>query len=125
MSTMQKCFEDSFFELTDSTIKKYNLPVVITGGGALNVLNNTRIKNTYNLPVFIPCNPNDTGTAIGGIFQYDKPPEPIDLRFCNWDLFDRNKLEDYVKERNAKTVDKVEISKLLRSGKILGIVKGI
>jgi len=124
MSTMQKCFEDSFFELTDSIIKKYNLPLVITGGGALNVLNNTRIKNTYNLPVFIPCNPNDTGTAIGGIFQYDTPPEPIDLRFCNWDLFDRNKLEEYVKERNAKTVDKVEISKLLRSGKILGIVKG-
>ena len=125
MATLQKCFEDAFHYFTDHYIKKYNLPLVITGGGALNVLNNTRVKNTYpHLPIFVPCNPNDTGPAIGGIFQYDKPPFPVDLRFCNWDLFDRDKQEHYIKERNAKEVKNEDIIKLLREGKILGIVKG-
>ena len=122
--TVQVLFENTFIKFVEPFIEKYNLPIVISGGGALNVLNNSRIKNRYKLPVYIPCNPNDTGTAIGPIFEHDNPKEQIDLRFSNWDLFDREDLPKYVKERNGELFYLDELAKLLREGKIIGVVKG-
>ena len=124
MASMQKAFEDVFCEAIKSHVLRYKLPIVLTGGGALNVLNNTRVKHEFDLPVFVPCNPNDTGTAIGGILFYDSPKEPVDLRFNNWDLFDRDKLEDFVKERGAKKYTNTDLIKILREGNIIGVVKG-
>ena len=124
LATVQQLFEDVFIDSIKSTVYKLNLPIVISGGGALNVLNNTRVKNEFKLPVFIPCNPNDTGTAIGGLLEDDKPKDPVDLRFSNWDLFDRDKLNFYVKERKAEIYNIREISEYIRSGKIIGVVRG-
>ena len=124
LATVQKLFEDTVIKNIEHTVYKYNLPIVLAGGGALNVLNNSRIKNQFKLPVFVPCNPNDTGTAIGAIFEEHKPKEQIDLRFNNWDLFDRDKLPSFVESRKGEKYSFKQISDLLREGKIIGVVRG-
>lgn len=124
LATVQYLFEEVVINTLKPYVYKYNIPLVITGGGALNVLTNTRIKNEFKLPVFVPCNPNDTGTAIGGILDIVKPKEKIDLSFSNFDLFDRDKLNDYIRERNGRVTDNKELISLIRQGKIIGIVKG-
>jgi len=91
---------------------------------SIKCFNNCRVKNELGLPVYIPCNPNDTGTAIGGIFEKDLPKEQIDLRFCNWDLFDRESLFQYVDDRKGKKYNLQEVAGLIREGKIIGVVRG-
>ena len=124
LATVQVLFEDTFLRHIKPHAYKLNLPIVITGGGALNVLNNTRVKNELGLPVYIPCNPNDTGTAVGGLFEEDCPESQIDLRFSNWDLFDRERLFNYVDDRKGKRYTTKEIAEIIRSGKIIGVVRG-
>ena len=124
LASLQIMFEREFDSIIEPFVLKYNLPIVISGGAALNVLNNTRIKNKYKLPVFIPCNPNDSGLAFGHLVSYRKPYEAVDVRFSGFDIFDREELPGYVEERNAKEVDITQISKLLREGKIIGVIKG-
>ena len=120
----QIAFENYLIKILTPMVKKYNLPIVFTGGAALNVLFNTRLKREFNLPVFIPCNPNDTGTAIGGIFKERIPEERVDMRFNNWDLFDRDDLQYFVETHNAKQTNIEEIANLIREGKLIGVVKG-
>lgn len=124
LATVQMLFEDVLIEKIKPYIFKYNLPIVLSGGGALNVLANSRIKNEFKLPVFVPCNANDSGTAIGGIFEIVKPKEQVDLAFSNFDLFDREELPDYVLKRNGKLVNNQELISHIRAGKIIGVVKG-
>ena len=124
LASIQVLFEEEFCKLIEPFVYRYNLPIVISGGAALNVLNNTRIKNQFKLPVYVPCNPNDSGLALGHLFRYTKPTEPVDARFIGWNLFDENTLEFHADKRKAKKVDVTQISELLRAGKIIGVVKG-
>lgn len=124
LATAQLLFEETVIENLKPFVYKYNIPIVMTGGGALNVLTNTRIKNEFKLPVFVPCNANDSGTAIGGIFEKVKPKQQVNLAYSNFDLFDRQKLPDYVSKRNGKLTNNEEIINLIRQGKILGVIKG-
>ncbi len=124
LATVQQLFEEVVIENLKPYVYRYNLPIVMTGGAALNVLTNTRIKNEFKLPVFVPCNANDTGTAVGGIFDVVKPKEQVNLAFANFDLFDRDKLPNYIRERNGKLTNNQELISHIRAGKIIGIVKG-
>jgi carbamoyltransferase len=124
LATVQLLFEDILIEKIKPYVLKYNLPIVLSGGGALNVLANSRIKNEFKLPVFVPCNANDSGTAIGGIFEITKPKEQVDLAFSNFDLFDRDDLPDYISKRNGKLISNQELISHIRAGKIIGVVKG-
>ena len=56
-ATAQAGFEDAFFSVLD----KYDtdIPLIITGGCALNVLVNEKVKQYYNRDVFVPPNPHD------------------------------------------------------------------
>jgi carbamoyltransferase len=124
LATVQQLFEEVVIENLKPYVYRYNLPIVMTGGAALNVLTNTRIKNEFKLPVFVPCNANDTGTAVGGIFDVVKPKEQVNLAFANFDLFDRDKLPNYIRDRNGRLTNNQELISHIRAGKIIGIVKG-
>jgi carbamoyltransferase len=124
LATVQQLFEEVVIENLKPYIYRYNLPIVMTGGAALNVLTNTRIKNEFKLPVFVPCNANDTGTAVGGIFDVVKPKEQVNLAFANFDSFDRDKLPNYIRDRNGRLTNNQELISHIRAGKIIGIVKG-
>ena len=133
-ATAQEAFEQAVFELLD----KYdpNVPLILTGGCALNVLVNEKIKDFYDRPVYVPPNPHDGGLSLGHIFlalneELDLypnadslKPNQVDITYAGLPLLDRNKLQSYIDEYGATKVNKKEIAELIKDGKILGLVYG-
>jgi len=121
-ATAQAEFEDAFFSILD----RYDtdIPLVMTGGCALNVLVNEKIKERYDRPVYVPPNPHDGGLSLGHIFLYRKPTERVDVTYNGLPLVDRDKLPDYIEKYNAKKTNKKDIAKLIKNGKIVGLVYG-
>ena len=117
-ATIQKTLEDILFEELD----KYDtqIPLVVTGGCALNVIINEKIKDRYKREVYVPPNPNDGGLSLGHMFCYQKPIERVDVRYKGLPLLDKDELSGY----NVKKVTKKEIAELIKDGKIVGLVYG-
>lgn len=124
-ATMQKAFEDAFLSVYDDLRAKYqNLPLIIAGGGGLNVLLNERIRNEYKIDVFVPPNPNDCGLSLGAMFALTQPTERVDVTYNGIPLLDKSRLKQFVAQRNAQKTNASEIARLLKDGKIIGIVSG-
>ena len=121
-ATAQAGFEDAFFSVLD----KYDtdIPLIITGGCALNVLVNEKVKEYYDRPVFVPPNPHDGSLSLGHMLIYNPPSRKIDITYKGLPLVDKNDLEQFVKECNAKKITKADIAKLIKDGKIIGLVYG-
>jgi len=119
--------------------EKYpNLPICITGGCALNILLNTRIKQEFNKEVFVGPNPNDCGIALGLLLKQLKPEKQVDITYKGIPILDKNILAqtllEYPNVRKLMIKDgyyhpyeqwdpNVIIDDLI-SGKIIGLVQG-
>ena len=82
MATVQKVFEDRFDEMFEHHIDNYpGYPIVISGGCALNVVNNERLKRKYpDREIFVPSCPGDAGLPMGQLlerFRPETPPEDV------------------------------------------------
>ena len=121
-ATAQVSFEEAFFSILDRY--DIDIPLVVTGGCALNVLVNEKIKERYDRPVYVPPNPHDGGLSLGHMFLYRKPTERVDVTYSGLPLLDRDQLPDYIEKYNAKKTTKAEIAKLIKDGKIIGLVYG-
>ena len=121
-ATAQEAFEYATFSVLD----KYdpNVPLIMTGGCALNVLVNEKIKCLYDRPLYIPADPHDGGLSLGHMFLYKKPTKQVDITYAGLPLVDRNKLQDYIDEYSATKLNKKEIAELIKDGKIIGLVYG-
>jgi len=121
-ATAQAGFEDAFFSVLD----KYDtdIPLIITGGCALNVLVNEKVKQYYNRDVFVPPNPHDGSLSLGHMLIYNPPSRKIDITYQGLPLVDKNDLEEFIKEYSAKKTTKKDIAKLIKDGKIIGLVYG-
>ena len=117
-ATIQKTFENILFKELDNYDTQ--VPLVVTGGCALNVIINEKIKNRYKREVYVPPNPHDGGLSLGHMFCYQRPKERVDVTYNGLPLLDRDKLKDY----NTKKVTKKDIARLLKDGKIIGLIYG-
>ncbi|WP_341226053.1 carbamoyltransferase C-terminal domain-containing protein [uncultured Arcticibacterium sp.] len=123
--TSQVAFENVFMQMAQPFLESYpNLPLIMVGGCALNILLNTKLKETLNRPVFVPPNPNDCGIATGMILNLIKPNRAIDVTYAGIGVLDRNILMTYVEERRATALDISQLSRDLSMGKIVGVVRG-
>jgi carbamoyltransferase len=122
--TAQEAFEEVFFEKVDSIIKQHNLPIILTGGCALNIVLNTKVKERYNLPVFIAPNSTDCGLSVGLLCKYFKPLNTIDVTYKGIDVLDKYTLMEEVNNRNSQKVDISVIVNDLMNQRILGVVQG-
>lgn len=122
--TAQEVFEEVVFERIDEYVKNYQLPIIISGGCALNIVLNTRIKERYNRDVFVAPNSSDCGLAVGLILKHIKPMHQIDVTYKGIDVLDRHTLMEYIEFRNGKKAEINKIVEDLSSNKILGVVQG-
>lgn len=123
--TAQHAFELIFFELVDESIKQYQLPIILTGGCALNITLNSRVKDTYpHLDVFIAPNSSDCGIPVGLLCTLVKPKKIIDVTYKGVAALDRTLLMEYVNTHNAKKVNVDAIVEDLSIQRILGLVQG-
>jgi carbamoyltransferase len=124
-ATAQLAYENKFIKILDSLIQKYSPKnLCITGGGGLNVLLNQRIKDSYELSIFVPPNPNDCGLSLGASFLLSPPKEKIEIAYKGLPILDVDNLENLLSGRKYKKLDFDEICQLLKQGKIIGICRG-
>ena len=121
-ATAQEGFEDAFF----SVLSNYDpdVPLILTGGCALNVLVNEKVKSVYGRPLYIPPNPHDGSLSLGHLFLYRQPTERVNITYSGLPLLDRGELQTYIDNYDARKVNKKEIVKLIKDGKIIGMVYG-
>lgn len=129
-ATNQYVFEKLCFSFIKPHIEKYNLDVVFSGGCALNVLFNQKLKeylDNRNLNLYIPPYPGDCGLSFGHFTHYQQlkvDPSP----YCGIDIVDKDKIFDYYKKYNKNEkvfyYDVSKIVNLIKGGKIGGIIQG-
>jgi carbamoyltransferase len=120
----QSAYETMFLEIFDRIIDEYPIKnVCLTGGGALNVLLNQRIKNTYDVNLFVSPNPNDCGLSLGASFLTNKPKETVNISYSGIPILDEEKLDVLLEGRKTSKLDLDHVSKLLKSGKIIGVCR--
>jgi carbamoyltransferase len=106
--------------------------LIITGGCALNVLVNQKIKDTFtDINVYVPPNPHDGGLSVGMVYKYLNENGCItrgkkyDLSNSGPDLFDIENWKDHIvsNERHTK-INLRQLSKVIKSGRIIGLIQG-
>jgi len=123
--TSQIAFENVFMELANPHLKEYeNIPLVLVGGCALNILLNTKLKQELDRDIFVPPNPNDCGIATGMMLNHIKPENAVDITYAGIDMLDKHTLMTYVEDNRVPEVSIETLAKDLSSGKIVGVVRG-
>jgi carbamoyltransferase len=124
-ATAQYLFEEKTLQIIRPYIQRYGLPICLTGGGALNVLCNERIRKEFNLPVFVPCNPNDCGLSFG-FMAMRFPPEngQAHVQYSGFGILDIETLPELTKRHKAKKCSVKELARMLCAGKIIGVMRG-
>lgn len=124
-ATSQRAFEDlALEELKKYTPQYKDYPIVITGGCGLNILFNTRLKQEYNVDIFVPPNPNDCGLASGMMLDFLKPDKAIDLTYSGLEILDKDRLMHYAEERRGRKITDDTVLNHLVKGAIIGVVRG-
>lgn len=122
-ATSQYVFEQVFINAIMPFVERYQLPIILTGGGALNVLLNERLRNKLPYPVFVPVNPNDCGLSFGMMCLRNPPTETVNVSYSGFGILDRNKLHDYAERFKARPVYIRELARILCAGKIVGVMR--
>jgi carbamoyltransferase len=122
--TAQEAFEEVVFECIDESVKQYDLPIILTGGCALNIVLNTKIKDRYNREMFVAPNSTDCGLAVGLLCKYIQPTEVVDITYSGVKVLDRNTLIEYIETRHGEKANYDKIINDLIQNRILGIVQG-
>jgi len=123
-ATSQRVFEDLFIETMQPHLQAHPLPVCLTGGCALNVLLNQRLRETLGRPLYIPPNPNDCGLALGQLLLALRPRERVLATYAGFGLLDAGELPRRAREYGAAAAGPAELALLLRRGEIIGIAAG-
>ena len=126
---IQKACEDIVIEkiekFYDIIHYYYQSNLLLSGGVALNVLINEKIRNTYpDLNVYVPPNPNDTGLSLGTIVEHRSRVEGDISKVAL--TYSGPRIQDPINEHFQKhdVVTPEIISKLLKQGKIIGLIQG-
>jgi carbamoyltransferase len=131
--TAQKALEDDIVEWIDKhyihTIRNYNNNLILTGGTALNVLANERIKRAFpDINVYVPPNCGDGGQSFGAMMWHlteeEIFQEKVRCEFMGPTLWDYKQIPLYIKKRGATQITVSDIAQLLREQKIIGICQG-
>jgi carbamoyltransferase len=122
--TAQEMFEEVVYDCITDSIKEYNLPIILTGGCALNIVLNTKVKERYDREVFVAPNSTDCGLAVGLLCKYLKPTQTVDITYKGITILDKNTLMGYIeKKRGTKANIDIIINDLVNN-RILGVVQG-
>ena len=121
-ATAQRAFEVAFFSVLD----RYDndVPLVLTGGCALNVLVNEQLKKHTNRQIYVPPNPHDGSLSLGHMFLYKKPEKSVNITYAGLPLTDKELFPEYIDRYNARKIDKKELAQLIKDGNIIGLVYG-
>jgi carbamoyltransferase len=124
-ATSQHVFEEVFFETVTPYLEKYNhLPVCVTGGCALNVILNTKLKERIKNGVFVAPNSNDCGLALGMLLDFEKPLEQVDVAYAGLPPLDQYAFYELIENKWTERYSHARAASLLRDNYIVGTIWG-
>jgi carbamoyltransferase len=124
VATSQKVFEDIFIEKTTPFLERYpNIPLHLSGGCALNILLNTKLKETLNRKIFVAPNPSDCGLSVGMILKHLKPQQPIDITYKGIEALDKYNLMEFIEEYWSSPEGIDVVARDILNGNIVGVVR--
>lgn len=129
-ATNQYVFEELCFSLITPIIEEYYTDVVLSGGCALNVIFNQKLKKYLakkNLGLYLSPFSNDSGLSFGNFIYSQR--EKVELTpYCGIDILDREKIfeyyQKYQKKEQVELCTPNKIVNLIIQGKIGGIISG-
>lgn len=128
-ATSQRAFEDLVLEMLAPYLAQYpDAPLCLTGGCALNVLLNERMRREIGRPLFVAPNSSDCGIAAGALLDQIRPAKPVDLMYAGGALLDLAALPSYIQERTGR-VEVLDgsppvLARKLMDGLIVGVARG-
>lgn len=122
-ATNQHAWEERFFRLIDPYLKKGE-NIVLTGGCALNVLLNEKVRKKYGDRVFVCPNTDDSGQSLGQALFVNPPDSQIDVTYAGLPILDIEQLEDVKKKYVSEPAIVTRVVKLLQQGNIIGVLRG-
>ena len=124
-ATSQTAFEEVFFELITPVVNEYpDMPICLTGGCALNVVCNTKVKDLFSRPTFVAPNSNDCGLALGMLLDHEKPKDQVDVTYGGLPVLDPYNLYEIIEIRHSSKYSHEKAAKLLTNGNIVGLIQG-
>ena len=120
-----------FFE---EYLETYDNNLVLSGGVALNIVNNKRLEERYGCTVWVPCNPGDNGLSFGmlGKWLVENNKLPLDTRrrydmsFAGppvRDLYRFDQFLDLYKSTSTR-VSISDIAQYLKDGDVIALMYG-
>ncbi|ACY15451.1 carbamoyltransferase C-terminal domain-containing protein [Haliangium ochraceum] len=121
-ATSQHVFESLVLTRVRDHLAEKDDGVVLTGGCALNVRTNERVRQALGRPVHVPPAPNDAGIAVGALWAVAPPRARPDV-FVGLPLS-----EDVgaiaLERRGARRTGVDELAALLSRGAVIGVARG-
>jgi len=121
VATSQRMFEDKFDKLVRPYFEDQS-SFLISGGSALNILNNQRMSKERQ--IFVPPNPSDCGLSLGFMLDYLKPKMAFNGTYMGPEVWDKTMLIEFIEKYNGKKYSFDDIIRELTAGKIIGVVRG-
>jgi len=122
-ATSQHVFEELALDCLVPLLDLVDLPLCLTGGCALNVLLNERLRKLTQNRIFVPPNPDDGGLAFGMLAEVTRPRAPICTTYSGLPILDVDRLEAAAKEHQATRYTLEELARLFKDGKIVGVMR--
>lgn len=127
--SVQVAFEDGIIEAIRDEfmpmISEHGNNLIMSGGNALNVLANERIKREFpDVNIYIPPNTHDGGLSFGILYEHLQRNEKYDVTRSGPRLFDYLDIPRIVRESRGKKVTVDDITTLLKDQKIIGMCIG-
>lgn len=96
--------------------------IILTGGCALNVVANERVRRRFGLSVHVPPAPNDAGIGVGALWSVTLPTEPLSP-FVGLDLV-RDVSDVQLAARGGRPATVDDVARLVLQGALVGIARG-
>ena len=119
-ASFQQAFEDKVIDTLIPIIKRKKIPLILTGGCALNVLVNQRIAEEckkIGVDVFVCNNPSDSGLSLGQLFL-ENPHNIQTLTYSGLPMMDD--LKKYHTTYNIKEYGISDVVEQIKNEKIIG-----
>jgi carbamoyltransferase len=126
-ATSQQVFEEIFLEIITPILESNeykHLPICLTGGCALNVVCNTRVKDIFKRPLFVAPNSNDSGLALGMLLDYERPGYQVDVTYGGLPVLDPYSLYELIENKWSEVYSHEKMAEILNNGNIVGLIQG-
>lgn len=125
---LQKLFEQgNYYHFKKEVLplcSEYDNNVVLGGGGALNVLFNSMLTSLHpEINFYVPPDPSDGCLSLGLMMHHHREIRQYG-KYGKEELYDAEKLDDYVRLHSATPCSLKEFVNLINAGSIVGYLYG-